>query len=99
MQFTLLTICLISGKIEWIVCGWMFIISLALSLLFRDKMGGADYKIFIILSLFFGLEIVKIIFISALLGISCFSFVGVKQKLPFVPCITIGVIIFLFLKL
>lgn len=67
----------------------LFLLFLLLSNVFKDKMGGADYKILIMLSITYGNLIFYVMFIASLVAI---PFAIKFQKVPFVPFITLGVI-------
>ncbi len=58
----------------------------------QEKIGGADIKILIILSLYFQELIIYIIFISSAVALA-YIVITKKEKIPFVPFITIGVTI------
>lgn len=67
----------------------LFLMFYILSIVFKNKMGGADYKILIILSITYGSNIFYIMFIASLVAI---PFAIKFNKIPFVPFITLGVI-------
>lgn len=66
-------------------------------LLSKNKIGGADIKIFIYLYLVFKFDVLFIMMISAFLGI-IFILLTKKKKIPFIPFITVGVLILMILS-
>lgn len=88
LQLILLMFCFLNIT-SIIVPIFLFCLFLLLSQIFKNKMGGADYKILIILSLTYGTNIFIIIFIASLLAM---PFAYKYKKIPFVPFITLGVI-------
>lgn len=74
---------------------------LLLYFFYRNKLGFGDVKIFIALSMFFGYDLLYVILISSILGIFfAFIFSVIKKvkffsiKLPFIPYIFFGVLIY-----
>lgn len=87
-QLILLVICIFNyTNIVYFLL--LLIIFIILNKLFRDKMGGADYKILLMLSLVYGYQILYIILIAC---ISAVPFSIKEIKIPFIPFITLGVI-------
>ena len=87
-QLILLLFCILNIT-SFILPIVLFLLFLLTSKVFKNKMGGADYKILIILSITYGYEIFYVIFIASLTAI---PFAVKYKQIPFVPFITLGVI-------
>lgn len=87
-QIILLLACLLNiTTIKYFIV--LLIIFWIINHLFKEKIGGADLKVFLMLSLVYGEAILYIIMISTIVAIPiCIIY----QKIPFIPFITIGVI-------
>lgn len=85
----LLIITILNGEFYWYTFLIMIICFYLLSILFPKKMGGADYKILIILSIYQGFNIYFVILFASTSAI-IFSKMLNKNKVPFVPFIFLG---------
>lgn len=61
---------------------------------YKDYIGSADLKILIILSLKYNFNITYILLIAALVAIVVILFTKKQKYVPFIPFITLGVIIY-----
>ena len=61
--------------------------------LLKQKIGGADLKVIIMLSLIYGQKIFLIIFLSSTIGILYVLIKRENEEVPFIPFLTIGVIL------
>lgn len=92
-QLILLSIIIVIGKQYYFIYSiGLLIVFILISLKMKNKIGGADVKILVILSLYYGYQIFFIIIVSTLLAM---VFILQQQKnkspIPFVPFITLGV--------
>lgn len=67
----------------------LFFIFLIIDTIQKDKMGGADYKVFLMLSLVYEFDVLYVMLIAS---ICAMPFTIWKKQIPFIPFITIGVI-------
>jgi len=93
-QLGLLAIVLIvSTKINLIVPIIMLILFYLLDLRMPNRIGGADIKIFIYLSIYYNENIIYVVLISSIFAISYLIITGINKEIPFIPFITAGVTI------
>lgn len=59
---------------------------------FKDKFGGGDIKVLVVVSLILRENIIYLIFISSIIGIISMIFLK-KKKIAFLPCITAAYIL------
>lgn len=80
-------------NILWLII--MLIVYLLLNYQMKNKMGGADYKILLILTIKFGSLIITIQLIATILALIYLSIKKFDRqlKIPFVPFIFLGVVL------
>ncbi len=80
------------GSLEYILFIVALISLIAIFPLINKYIGGADIKLFLLLVPLIGKKIIVLILISSLLGL-IYSVVNKKQMIPFIPFITIALLI------
>ena len=94
LQIIFLLLILFSGeKLNLQMAIILFFIFTLFSKLLNNKIGGADLKIIIMLSLSYGQKIFLIIFLSSTVGILYILMRRENKEVPFIPFLTIGVIL------